>query len=93
MKSKGTTVEKLARIICKDSSNHGECEKCGFYTFRDCSKFAAAERILNAGFVQVVRCKDCINCNISAWDSAFRTLINDYVEKYDFCPYGKVESE
>lgn len=52
-------TEKMARIICEDSSNHGECEKCGFYGSKGCNSMRAAKRLVDAGVAQVVRCRDC----------------------------------
>ena len=43
-------IDDLARIVCKDSSNRGICEKCGFYEYRDCNNFRAARRLYEAGF-------------------------------------------
>jgi hypothetical protein len=46
---KKVQVEKMARIICKSSSNKGECEKCGFYPNKSCSKFEEANNLFDFG--------------------------------------------
>lgn len=52
-------IEELARIICKETSNRGLCEKCDFkkheqfgYTYQ-CSKFDTAEAIYNADYRKI----------------------------------------
>lgn len=40
-------VEEMARIICKPTSNKGNCDKCGFK--KQCSKFDDATDLYNAG--------------------------------------------
>ena len=80
-------TERMARIICEDPFNHGECEKCGFYGSKDCNSMRAAKRLADAGFVQVVRCRDCTyfyrdeECN-RAWcnysTGGTETAVNGY---------------
>lgn len=41
-------IEEMAKIICKDGANNGDCDKCGFH--RQCSKFKVAEKLYNAGY-------------------------------------------
>lgn len=41
-------IEGMARIICKPTSNKGNCEKCGFE--KQCSKFDDAIRLYNADY-------------------------------------------
>lgn len=93
-------TERMARIICEDSSNHGECEKCGFYGSKGCNSMRAAKRLVDAGVAQVVRCKDCVlakesdncrmrgrvvNCGLYASRPIMRCD--------DFCSYGKRRPE
>ena len=46
--SREMQIEEMARIICKPTSNKGNCEKCGFE--KQCSKFDDATRLYNAGY-------------------------------------------
>ena len=41
-------IEEIARIICKSTSNEGNCGKCGFN--KQCSKFKDATNLYNAGY-------------------------------------------
>ena len=41
-------IEGMARVICKSSSNRGQCETCGFH--RDCNKFEDATALYEAGY-------------------------------------------
>ena len=41
-------IEGMARIICKTTSNRGNCEKCGFN--KQCSKFEDATNLYNNGY-------------------------------------------
>ena len=41
-------IEEMARIICKPTSNRGDCEKCGFK--KQCSKFDDATALYNADY-------------------------------------------
>jgi hypothetical protein len=41
-------IEEMAKIICKEGANNGDCDKCGFH--RQCSKFKVAEKLYNAGY-------------------------------------------
>lgn len=49
-------IEEMAKLMCIDTSNRGECEKCSFtphkvfgFTYQ-CSKYDNAEAIYNAGY-------------------------------------------
>ena len=48
MKDEKQTIEEMARIICKSTSNKGNCDKCGFK--KQCSKFDDATDLYNAGY-------------------------------------------
>lgn len=52
-------IEEMASIICKETSNRGLCEKCGFkrqerfgYVYQ-CYHFDNAEALYNAGYRQI----------------------------------------
>jgi hypothetical protein len=90
------TFEKLARIICADTPNRGKCEKCGFYPLKCCTKFEAADRIESAGFVQVVRCRECkyrrkILCPMIN-ETTGNGLV-EYTKDDDFCSYGEMRDD
>lgn len=50
-------IEALAKIICQNSSNRGNCDSCGFYPDRCCNKFEIAKRIRDAGYAALMPCK------------------------------------
>ena len=79
--------EALARIICKDSSNRGVCEKCGFYP--DCNKFEVAQRIIDAGYTPVVRCKECKAKHEYIPTRWFCGLTGMPIDENDFCSLGE----
>lgn len=45
-------IEEMARIICKPTSNRGNCDKCGFN--KECSKFDDATTLYTAGYREQV---------------------------------------
>lgn len=52
-------IEEMARIICKETSNKGVCEKCGFkkhiqfgFVYQ-CAKFDNAKNIYDAGYRKI----------------------------------------
>lgn len=59
MNDKEKQIEEMANIICKETSNKGLCEKCGFkkheqfgYTYQ-CHKFDDAQALYNAGYRKI----------------------------------------
>lgn len=93
-------TEKMARIICEDSSNHGECEKCGFYGSKGCNSMRAAKRLVDAGVAQVVRCKDCVHAKTPGNSTMTGRVVTcgNYSSRPvmrcdDFCSYGERRKE
>lgn len=56
MFDKQKQIEEMAKIICKNTSNKGNCEECGFrknkeiFVNRICYKFDDAIDLYNAGY-------------------------------------------
>lgn len=48
MKNEMQIIKEMARIICKPTSNKGNCDKCGFS--EGCSKFDDAKALCDAGY-------------------------------------------
>ena len=48
--SRDKQIEEMASVICKASSNRGECQKCGFFKYKSCFKFEDANNLYNAGY-------------------------------------------
>lgn len=44
-------IEEMARIICKNGANDGDCDKCGFH--KKCYKFKDAGSLYNAGYRKI----------------------------------------
>ena len=83
-------IEGMARIICKPTSNKGDCNKCGFK--KQCSKFADATNLYNAGYRKQTEgkwddgiigfCNVCMSCGAIVE----RTSIKNHSGKLNFCP-------
>ena len=80
-------TEKMARIICEDSSNHGGCEKCGFYGSKGCNSMRAAKRLVDAGVAQVVRCENCRKVKTYKCPPFSANMYED------FCSHGERKDE
>jgi hypothetical protein len=52
-------IEEMAKVLCKDTSNKGNCEECGFrknkkiFVNRICYKFDGAIDLYNAGYRKI----------------------------------------
>lgn len=57
--TKREQIEEMARIMCRDTSNRGDCEKCDFKRqevfgfIHQCFKYDNAEAIYNAGYRKI----------------------------------------
>lgn len=89
MLDKDKQIEEMARIICKASSNKGECEKCSFYPHRSCYNFEEAHALYNAGYRKEKQgewkfngiswtCSECGEYAIRGFIQAVKT---------DYCPH------
>lgn len=76
-------IEEMASIICRETSNKGLCEKCGFkkreqfgYTYQ-CGKFDSAEALYNANYRKIS------DDEIIIKKSEYDILLKDYALTYD----------
>lgn len=97
-------LEKLLKIICPDHVD-GKCyynvglfgeSECG----GGCPKRDAAQELIDAGFVQVVRCKDCKHAQRQELKKSggFEGLICEYDQEHftagdHFCSCGERREE
>ena len=72
MIDKKKQIEEMAKIICKDGANDGDCDKCGFH--RQCSKFKVAEKLYNAGYRKIPEGVVVIPKEISYYENIKKAL-------------------
>ena len=65
-------IEEMARIICKNGANGGDCDKCGFH--KKCYKFKDAGSLYNAGYRKIPEDAVVIPKEISYYENIEKAL-------------------
>ncbi|MBO7303363.1 MAG: hypothetical protein J6U68_04170 [Clostridia bacterium] len=72
---------------CENCFHYGACLLNGEYLPSPCRKYTDKTDV-----VEVVRCKDCVYCDLDGRCEALENgLIREYVKPDDYCSYGRKE--
>lgn len=107
--------EKIMDIMCEawEECRESECKGCadrknGFMSVRECLSLKESRKLVEAGYVKVVRCKDCKHYyhygktsllidgkNVKAGWCQRRTRFDEEYRMTpdDFCSYGEMKGE
>ena len=85
MSNKQQKIEEMARDICRHQNVCNDVCK----PISACDALRYAERAVEAGYVKVVRCKECEHYKpvASTCGNCYRTTCIQHTE--DYCSYGK----
>ena len=87
-------ILEMAKDICRVKLNCNDV--CN--PISACDALRYAERAVEAGYVKVVRCKDCVwweprtlGSSIGRCENPRNGLFNDYSDDKDYCSYAKLK--
>ena len=97
--------EKIIDIMCEawEECHGSECKECTdrknyFITMKECLALKESRMLVDAGYVKVVRCKDCKRCELCYPEKAigkestpgyFCKHYKEYKRATDFCSFGE----
>lgn len=93
-------MEKQQKIVemAKDICRYQPCCNDVCKPISACDALRYAEKAVDAGYVKVVRCKDCVWWEPRTHDSIIgrcenprNGLVNEYLDDTDFCSYAEMK--
>ena len=94
MTDKQKNILEMTKDICRVKHNCND--PCNPSSSCDALKYA--ERAVEAGYVKVVRCKDCVwweprtlGSSIGRCENPRNGLFNDYSDDKDYCSYAEMK--